>query len=816
MEATMPEVLLKGCGPVPLAAYLKTLGIFRLVAEQKDENVRGFWRDEAFVLDTALAEEELARFFLDKYHPSPIISPWNGGSGFYYQEGKTNEKDPGTGKKIKTGIRDQRTEATRAVDLIAEAKADRFQPLQTIIDQVRRTLKELGYQQAPTDEQKQNLVTRLRRSLPDEGLQWLDAALALSTDNLDKPPLLGTGGNDGNLDFSSNYMHRLLELFDLSDGQALTGAEGALRTALFGTSSASLRKGAVGQFAPGAAGGPNAAVGFERETLINPWDYVLMLEGALLFSASVSRRLRSANSSGLSYPFTVNSTNTDGAGSALIDEKRKSKGKVVGNSYEIWMPLWDRPASFQEIGSLLSEGRATVGRRPVRDGLDFSRAVASFGINRGISAFQRYAFLQRRGDSISATPKGRFGVQPRPKARLLNDLEAGDWLSRFRQYARRPDRQNRGFEAPRRLQALTLRLDEAIFTMTQDTTHRTVQRVLIAVGDAAAYLASSRKARDPKEGRQGPPPRISRDWFHAANDGTAEFRIAAALAGLGRAAQTAGEAEKEEYAGEREGESAAEAAGEMEAEAADPAAAITEEERARKIPPPPFRTHLAPLDEKSWYGRYRAWSDQDRLAVWGAGAFERNLIAVLERRLLFATQRNLVGGPFDGRVPADLASVLAFLAGETDDAKIGALAQGLAWAEPPNFIRTAPVEPRPLPLAYALIKPFFAPVEALRELGALREGAGLPIPPGLVPRLHAGDVGDAVALACRRAQGSGLPVTFEPVAEHVASIDGPHLLAGLLIPIRAMDVKRVLQRAYPALFDEAETPKTKEDPADAA
>lgn len=813
----MPEITLKGCAPAPLAAYLKALGTFRIVAEQKDENVHGFWREEAFVLDTAVTKENLVHFFLDNYRPSPIISPWNGGSGFYYREGKSNEKDPTTGKKIKTGVRDEATVATKTLNLIAESRADRFRSLRAIIDEVRHTLKELGYTRAPADEQKQSLAILLRRSLPDEGLEWLDAALALSTDNLDKPPLLGTGGNDGNLDFSSNYLQRLLELFDLRDGQALTGAEGALRTALFGTSTTSLRKGAAGQFAPGASGGPNAAVGFERDTpLINPWDYVLMLEGALLFSASVSRRLRSANSSGLSYPFTVNSTNTDGTGAALIDEKRKSKGRVVGNSYEIWMPIWNHPATFQEIRSLLCEGRATVGRRPVRDGLDFSRAVASVGINRGISAFQRYAFLQRRGDSISATPKGRFEVQRRPKARLLNDLDAGDWLSRFRQYARRLDRQSKGFEAPRRLQALALHLDEAIFAVTRDTSHRAVQRVLIAVGDAAAYLASSPTACNPKEGNQKPPPRLSRDWFHAANDGTAEFRIAAALAGLGRAPQVDAEVEEgHEPFAEGEGESAAEAAGVMEEEAADSAAALTEEGRASKIPHPPFRAHLAPLDERSWYGRYRAWSEQDLLAAWGAGALERNLIAVLERRLLFATQRNLAGGPFDGRAAADLASVLAFVAAETDDAKIGALAQGLAWAEPPNFIRTEPPEPRPLPLAYALMKPFFAPVEVLRELGALREGAGLPIPPGLVPRLYAGDLGTGVALACRRARGSGLPVTFDPTAKNVAGVDGQRLLAGLLIPIRVTDLKRVLERAYPTLF-EKETPETNEDPRNAA
>jgi CRISPR-associated protein Csx17 len=102
MEPVVRDIAIIGCSPVPLAAYLKALGVFRLVAEQKDEDVRGLWRDEAFVLGTTLGEEDLVRFFLEDYHPSPIISPWNGGSGFYYRERKSNERNPTTGKKIKT------------------------------------------------------------------------------------------------------------------------------------------------------------------------------------------------------------------------------------------------------------------------------------------------------------------------------------------------------------------------------------------------------------------------------------------------------------------------------------------------------------------------------------------------------------------------------------------------------------------------------------------------------------------------------------------------------------------------------------------
>jgi CRISPR-associated protein Csx17 len=562
----------------------------------------------------------------------------------------------------------------------------------------------------------------------------------------------------------------------------------------------------------------NATVGFERDTLLNPWDYVLLIEGTLLFAASVARRLQSSSSAGLSYPFTVRSTSTDGAGGSLTDEKTKDKkDKFVGDCFEIWMPLWEQPASLPEINALFSEGRATLDRRPVGHGLDFARAVAALGVNRGISAFERYAFLQRRGYAISATPKGRIRVQPRPKARLLSDLDAGDWLSRFRQYARNLDERSENFLAPRQLQTLALRFDEAIFAMTQDASSRAVQRVLIAVGEVGSYLVLSSKARDPKEGKQRPPPRLRPDWFRAADDGSAEFRIASALAGLGcgqwtedHAAHVGDEtdvdAANENDIVETGGEGGADIAGRN----------MSDEEERGPTPPPPFRAHLAPLKEETWYKRFRAWSDRDGLAVWGAGALERNLVAVAERRLVFAAQRKLDGGPFDGRAPADLASVLAFLWRETDDEKIAGLAQGLAWADAPSFIPTQPAQPPPLPLAYALLKPFFASIDDVRAIEGMPRDIRLPVPPGLVARLRTGDVGAAMTLAGWRARASGLPITFEPRREDAAGIDGPRLLATLLIPIRKVDLRRVMERAYPRVFESKETPEPKEDAADAA
>ena len=798
----MAEILLAGCTPIPLASYLKALGVFRLVAEQKDKGARGCWRDEAFVLDTALTDKELVRFFLDEYCPSPIISPWNGGSGFYFQEGKSNEKDAATGKKIKTGVRDQQTAATRILDSFAATKSnDRLALYKGVIFQTRGALRELDLVEAPADDKKRALVMRLRACLPEECLTWLDAAIALTGETLSFPPLLGSGGNDGNLDFSSNFMQRLADVIDTETGVSRQDAQKPLESALFGNATTAIGKGAIGQFAPGAAGGPNATAGFERGTLVNSWDYILMLEGALVFAANATRRLGAAADPGaLSYPFTVRATSAAGAGAAMSDE-----GDARG---EIWLPLWNCAASLAEIAALFSEGRATLGRRPVEDGLDFARAAAMLGVDRGIPTFRLHAALRQ---AYVAAPMSRVRAQRNPKAALLNDLDRGAWLRSFRRYAR-------GDNAPVRLRSLACALDESIFAMTEEASAQAVQRVLIAVGEAAAYLVSSPKARDPKEGKQKPPPRLRSAWFHAADDESAEFRVAAALAGLGRAPTRAGEAlDDETYVDSAVDDAAEEEDEAREDDGASVQNAVTEEEQfGRIIPPPPLRAHLAPVDEKFWYARFHKWSDKGALVVWGGGALERNLAAVIERRLLFAAQRNLDGGPFDGRAPADLTSVLAFLAGDADDARIAALAQGLAWAEAPNALMNVrrTIDQHPLPFAYALMKPFFASNRQLIELGILREGGKLPVPPGLVARLRAGDVGVAVTLACRRARASGLPVTFEPRAAHVADMDSPRLLASLLIPIRKRELKRVLEQAYPALFGNGDTPK--EDPADAA
>src|SRR5690606_10137153 len=112
----MSTIALKGCAPIPLAYYLKGLGTLRLVAEQVDPAAEGHWGQECFYLTSILNEESLMRFLLDSYQPTPILAPWNGGSGFYKKDDQTAllSIQQGTAERF-ASYRDGITAAKRAV-----------------------------------------------------------------------------------------------------------------------------------------------------------------------------------------------------------------------------------------------------------------------------------------------------------------------------------------------------------------------------------------------------------------------------------------------------------------------------------------------------------------------------------------------------------------------------------------------------------------------------------------------------------------------------------------------------------------------------
>jgi len=691
----MIDIPLDGCTPTPLANYLKALGVLRLLSRM-DPSVRGYWQIDKFVLRTTLQRENIVDYFLNSYEPTPVMAPWNGGSGFFEKDNKS------------------------ALEAIRRSTDPRFSLYRKCLDIAEDALMGMDRKKSPEGEAKTALVMRLRSSMPDEALPWLDAVVLLTSGTAQYPPLLGTGGNDGRLDFTNNFMQRLLDALP-STPKAISRSRHWLETALFGRPAPGLLKSAIGQFSPGQVGGPNATSGFEAESIINPWDFVLMIEGAMVFAAAAARRHSKDPAGVLSYPFTVRAV---GAGSGAVGAEDDARARG-----ELWMPLWSAPALYAEVRALMKEGRVVLGRKPARDALDFIRAVHRLGSYRGIHAFQRFGLLMRSGRAYLAVPLGRIEVRENPQEPLLDELDRQDWLDRFRRFAR-------GSQTAVRFQVLRKRLEDLLFEFSGKELRPTeAQEVLFLLGEIQSALSVNATART-----QVPPvPRLSERWVTAADDGTPEFRIAKALAGL----------------------------------------------RGVEQNPLPLRTHLFPVQARSNAWMTSDTKEQIRYYCGRKGPLPGRLIDILQRRLYLTKRLNFPDKPLSSSSGATVEDVAAFLSTDRMDGRIQALMAGLSLCEiPEDEDRTS--DDGTLQAAFALLKLAVTPDRLLRSLGWLGDREHLPIPNGMLEQLSGGNHGNrAVKTAWRRLHGSGLSPVF-PMKNlpFLTGIDPRRAAAALLIPLR--------------------------------
>lgn len=485
-----------GCRPEPMASYLKALGIFRLVEEQADGNVLARWDAHGFVLRSTLDDQAIEEFFLHRYRPTPVVSPWNNSSGFG-------------------------PEGAGELQVLEASTDDRLAAYRRAIAAARGVLARCS--------SKEEIVRACRSELPDECLPWLDAAVVLTPEGPRYPPLLGTGGNVGRLELSRNFHQRLLQVLVLADAATTKQGTSAVRTtaawlrdALWDLGQATGVKGSSGQFDPGAAGGTNSAPDGKAPSILNPWDYVLMVEGSMLFAAGSARRLGVGTSGRSAAPFCADVASVGYAGAAS-DEPVKG---------EVWLPLWDRSASLAEVRRLMAEGRVDWRGRHARTGLDFAKAASTLGVDRGIAAFGRYVLAERFGQSTVAVPAGRIRVGDPVDGRgghrvsALPLAELDGWLNRVR----------RGTNPPAGVRQALRRVDQASFDVTRGTPGA-LTRVLVET--AALELAVGR-ARVFREGAgvgplSGPTarlwaPALLGDLAGVAPEDAVELRLALALA----------------------------------------------------------------------------------------------------------------------------------------------------------------------------------------------------------------------------------------------------------------------------------------------
>lgn len=475
--------VLPGLRPEPLASYLAGLGLIRVLGEQADPRATAAWTPDGLAITTEVPD--LARWLSQEYVPAPVLSPWNGGSGF-----GSKDKEP-----------------LRRLGILRTHPSPRFANLRLAInvaEDVVSSAREAGWITESGVAEKDRVVLEFRNRCPDELLPWIDAAIVLAGDNTFFPPILGTGGNDGRLEFSTNFHQQLIDVIGTTEKDLARSVMSA-RDLLAGTQSAPLSKIPIGQFDPGNAGGPGSSRFGAADFLANPWSYILLVEGSLLFAASAARR-NQHTAGRAAMPFTVNPS-PDGSASGAASEE--SRG-------EVWIPVWGKEFTLAEIRQLFAEARASWRGRPARRAVDFYAATRSLGVARGIDEFVRYGLQRRNGLAFTAVPLDRIAV--REKAAVQLNAQVEDWAAR----AGGSDASTAVAEASRGFQ-------KAQLEFARDGEPAALARMLAALTTLEMAVGRSRRAKEAMPNPRYAPP-AGAFLKELAKIGSAELRVAVGIA----------------------------------------------------------------------------------------------------------------------------------------------------------------------------------------------------------------------------------------------------------------------------------------------
>ena len=276
------------------------------------------------------------------------------------------------------------------------------------------------------------------------------------------------------------------------------------RDLLSGTQSAPLSGVPIGQFDPGNAGGPGSSRFGAAVSLANPWSYILVVEGSLLFAASAARRNQHA-AGRAAMPFTVTQS-PDGSASGAAGEE--SRG-------EVWVPVWGKEFTLAEIRQLFAEARASWRGRPARRAVDFYAATRSLGVARGIDEFVRYGLQRRNGLAFAAVPLDRIVVREKTAVQLTAKVE--DWAVRAG-----------GSDASTAVAAAARGFQKAQLKFARDGEPLGLASMLAALTTLEMAVGRSRRAKEAVPPRYAPPA----DAFleELAKIGSAELRIAVGVA----------------------------------------------------------------------------------------------------------------------------------------------------------------------------------------------------------------------------------------------------------------------------------------------
>jgi len=280
---------------------------------------------------------------------------------------------------------------------------------------------------------------------------------------------------------------------------------------------------------------------------------------------------------------------------------------------------------------------------------------------------------------------------------------------------------------------------------------RQTANLLAAIGVAERHLAlSSPPGRMAGDRTLAPCPPLPTEWAQLADDGSAEYRLAAALAGVGADTEI------------------------------------------------PLRASLEPVVVQ---GKRVSWNRSTGGAVLGRAKSVTPLLArILERRLLELGLDGLRAST--AAAPTDIA---LYLAGSVDEHRLLDLLWGLCLVDPRSARRQPPrpagEEVPPIPRVWIVLKLLLAadqPTESARAESPRTSAGRSSLCRAVLALVRAGSVDQALRLATRRLRAEDQRIVpgrtaggRERILESLAAPPTERLAASLLLPVTARDLERL-------------------------
>ncbi|MDA3863939.1 MAG: type I-U CRISPR-associated protein Csx17 [Deltaproteobacteria bacterium] len=511
----MPNIKLAGCHFDTILGYLKTLGIMRVIDQQFSDTCgipQGKWENGIFQLNLKTNKKKLFELFYKDYEPSPILVPWSGGSIIKLQK-KTQKKKNKFNKNSKP---------SNYLDKIYLSSNSRIKQARCVLNNIFQIFQQLQIKnKKQRDKEKHKFVSKLRIQSIDTFVDWIDTCAVLNSEKPVFAPLMGSGGgSDGRANFAKSFYDNLEEVIPvfnqwnkkstLKNHQQKSKAW--FEEALFNTPHKFGRLNySPALFESGTRGaGPNISQDAkERNSLLNPWDFVLGLEGAFIFAGSLFRRFESSTNH-TSFPFQTDLSSGGDDTSLNIESGNQAK--------ELWLPLWENFVDYEELKLLFKEGRSSLGSKQAQNGLDFLKAVKNLGIDRGVSGFNRFGISKGRvgGNNYNSSFfLGNFKTGFDKNIKLLSEIDS--FVSQLRYKSMDKD-------TPTRFKIVFNKIENSIFSYLKSGDKIYFRELFLELGKAEYTIT---RGGINKKIPLVPP--IDQKWAQKSWDGSAEFYLALAL-----------------------------------------------------------------------------------------------------------------------------------------------------------------------------------------------------------------------------------------------------------------------------------------------